>query len=182
MTTTTVRTTTVETPAGDIRLAVAVDEAGERVVAAAFADHFDRVSARVRTRFADAEWSEGTTAAADAVRRYLAGDHAAIDGVRVETAGTPFQERVWAALRAIPVGETRSYAQVAASIGAPGAVRAVGSANGANPVWLLVPCHRVVRSDGTVGGYGGGPHRKQWLLDHERGTGHNGGEAAPTAS
>lgn len=182
MTTTTVRTTTVETPAGDIRLAVAVDEAGERVVAAAFSDHFDRVSARVRARFADADWVEGTTAAADAVRRYVAGDHAAIGGVRVDTTGTPFQERVWEALRAIPVGETRSYAEVAASIGAPGAVRAVGSANGANPVWLLVPCHRVVRSDGTVGGYGGGPDRKAWLLAHERGNGHNGGRRPPMRS
>lgn len=168
MTSTTVRTTTVATPTGDIRLAVAVDDGRERVVVAAFVDHFERVSARVRARLADAEWVEGESAAADAVRRYLGGDLRAIEEVVVDASGTTFQERVWQALRAIPAGETRSYAEVAAAIGAPGAVRAVGTANGANPVWVLVPCHRVVRSDGTVGGYGGGPDRKEWLLAHER--------------
>lgn len=165
---TTIRTTTVDTPTGAICLAVAVDDGGERVVAAAFADHFERVAAKVRRRFADAEWVEDETRAAEAVRRYLAGELDAVDGVDVDATGTPFQQKVWAALRAIPAGETRSYGQIAATIGAPGAVRAVGTANGANPVWLLVPCHRVVRSDGTVGGYGGGPHRKEWLLAHER--------------
>lgn len=168
MTDTTIRSTTVDTPAGPIRLAVAVDAGGERVVAAAFDDHFERVAGKVRRRFADVDWVEGETGAAAAVRRYLAGDLHAIDGVVVDATGTPFQERVWAALRTIPAGETRSYGQLAAAIGSPGAVRAVGTANGANPVWLLVPCHRVVRSDGAVGGYGGGPDRKQWLLDHER--------------
>ena len=170
MTSTTVRTTSIETPTGAVRIAVAVDDAGERVVALAFADHFDRVSARVRARFADAEWVEGETAASDAVRRYLGGELAAVDEVEVDATGTPFQQQVWDALRAIPAGETRSYGQVAAAIGSPGAVRAVGTANGANPVWLVVPCHRVVRSDGSVGGYGGGPERKAWLLDHERST------------
>lgn len=168
---TTVRTTTIDTPAGPVRLAVFVDGRGERIVALAFHDHFDRVSARVRTRLAGADWVEGETVAAGSVRRYLAGDLTAIDDVEVDAAGTPFQEQVWAALRAIPAGETRSYGQVAAAIGAPGAVRAVGTANGANPVWLVVPCHRVVRSDGSVGGYGGGSGRKQWLLEHERSAG-----------
>lgn len=170
MTSTTVRTSSIEAPIGPVRLAVAVHDAGERVVALAFADHFDRVAAKVRVRFADAEWAEGETAASDAVRRYLAGDLAAVDDVAVDASGTPFQQRVWDALRTIPAGETRSYGQVAAAIGSPGAVRAVGTANGANPVWLVVPCHRVVRSDGSVGGYGGGPDRKAWLLDHERNT------------
>ncbi|HAS10396.1 MAG TPA: methylated-DNA--protein-cysteine methyltransferase [Acidimicrobiaceae bacterium] len=170
MTSTTVRTTSIETPTGAVRIAVAVDDAGERVVALAFADHFDRVSARVRARFAAAEWVAGETAASDAVRRYLGGELAAFDEVEVDATGTPFQQQVWDALRAIPAGETRSYGQVAAAIGSPGAVRAVGTANGANPVWLVVPCHRVVRSDGSVGGYGGGPERKAWLLDHERST------------
>jgi methylated-DNA-[protein]-cysteine S-methyltransferase len=169
--TTTVRTTTLDTPAGAVRVAVADDGDRERVVALAFADHFDRVSARVRARFADADWVEGDSAAADAVRRYLGGDLGAIDGVEVDATGTPFQQRVWEALRAIPAGETRSYADLAAAVGSPGAVRAVGTANGANPVWLVVPCHRVVRSDGSVGGYGGGSDRKRWLLEHERGTG-----------
>lgn len=179
---TTVRTTTLATPAGDVCIAVAVDDRGERVVAAAFADHFDRVSTRVRARFADAEWVEGDTGAAEAVRRYLAGDLAAIDDVVVDATGTPFQERVWRALRSIPAGETRSYAELAAAVGSPGAVRAVGTANGANPVWLVVPCHRVVRSDGTVGGYGGGHDRKAWLLEHEGATGHNAGAPTPRRS
>lgn len=170
MTSTTVRTTSIETPTGPVRLAVAVDDAGERVVALAFGDHFDRVAAKVRTRFADAEWVEGETAAAAAVRRYLDGELAAVDDIAVDATGTAFQQQVWDALRAIPAGETRSYAQIAAAVGSPGAVRAVGTANGANPVWLVVPCHRVVRSDGSVGGYGGGPDRKEWLLDHERST------------
>lgn len=173
MTSTIVRTTTLETPAGAVRVAVATagDGTPERVVALAFADHFDRVSARVRARYADAEWVDGDSAAADAVQRYLDGDLAAIDDVEVDAVGTPFQQRVWEALRAIPAGETRSYAQLAVAVGAPGAVRAVGTANGANPVWMVVPCHRVVRSDGTIGGYGGGPDRKQWLLEHERSAG-----------
>lgn len=166
--TTTVRTTTLDTPAGPVRLAVAVAGGAERVVALAFEDHFERVSSRVRKRLGEAEWVEGETAAAGSVRRYLAGDLAAIDDVEVDATGTPFQERVWRALRTIPAGETRSYRELAAAIGAPGAVRAVGTANGANPVWLVVPCHRVVRSDGSVGGYGGGPDRKRWLLEHER--------------
>ena len=167
---TTVRTSTVDTPVGALRIAVAVDARGERIVALAFEDHFERVSARVRARFPGAGWVDGQTGAADRVRRYLSGDLVAIDDVQVDAVGTAFQQQVWTALRAIPAGETRSYAEVAAAIGSPGAVRAVGTANGANPVWLVVPCHRVVRSDGSVGGYGGGSDRKQWLLDHERST------------
>ena len=183
MTSTTVRFTDIQSPTGPVRVAVAVDESGERVVALAFADHFDRVSARVRERFADALWVEGETAAAGAVRRYLEGDLAAVDEVEVDATGTPFQQRVWEVLRAIPVGETRSYAEVAAAVGSPSAVRAVGTANGANPVWLVVPCHRVVRSDGSVGGYGGGPDRKEWLLDHERSTkGANGTDVTPPST
>lgn len=177
MTTTgpTVVTTVVPTPSGDLRLAVAEDEGGdERLVALAFDDHFERVSARVRRRLTGA-WTEGDTAAAGAVRRYVAGDVDALDGIGVDVRGTPFQRRVWDALRTIPVGTTCSYGELAARVGAPGAVRAVGTANGANPVWLVVPCHRVVRSDGSLGGYGGGLDRKAWLLAHEGGTGHTDG-------
>jgi O-6-methylguanine DNA methyltransferase len=83
-------------------------------------------------------------------------------------AGTPFQQRVWAALRTIPYGQTWSYAQLALEIGQPAAVRAVGAANGRNPVFLVVPCHRVVGSDGTLVGYAGGLDAKRRLLDHER--------------
>ena len=82
--------------------------------------------------------------------------------------GTPFQQRVWAALRTIPFGTTWSYAQLAEEIGSPSAVRAVGAANGRNPIWLVVPCHRVVGSDGKLVGYAGGLDVKRFLLDHER--------------
>jgi methylated-DNA-[protein]-cysteine S-methyltransferase len=81
--------------------------------------------------------------------------------------GTPFQRRVWEELRRIPFGATWSYAELARRIGRPGASRAVGSANGRNPVAIVVPCHRVIASDGTLGGYGGGLDRKEWLLQHE---------------
>ena len=178
----TVVTTVVPTPSGDLRAAVAVEGDGdERLVVLAFDDHFERVSARVRRRLAGA-WVEGDTATADAVRRYVAGDVSALDGIRVEAHGTPFQQRVWEALRTIPAGTTCSYGELAARVGAPGAVRAVGTANGANPVWLAVPCHRVVRSDGSLGGYGGGVERKAWLLAHEGVTGHNSGRGTPPPS
>lgn len=83
-------------------------------------------------------------------------------------AGTPFQIAVWKELLRIPPGETRSYGEIARAIDAPGAVRAVGRANGANPIAVIVPCHRVVRSDGARGGYAGGTSRKDWLLNHEQ--------------
>ena len=91
--------------------------------------------------------------------------------IPLDLRGTAFQERVWEALRAIPPGETRSYAQIAAAAGNPGAVRAAGTANGANPVAVLVPCHRVIRADGQLGGYAWGLDIKRALLDRERGGG-----------
>jgi AraC family transcriptional regulator of adaptative response/methylated-DNA-[protein]-cysteine methyltransferase len=97
-----------------------------------------------------------------AIERPAAAPHLPID-----VAGTAFQEAVWRELRKIPLGETRSYAEIAAAIGAPKAVRAVGSANGDNHVCVLIPCHRVIRSDGTLGGYGGGLDRKRKLLEVE---------------
>ena len=98
---------------------------------------------------------------------YFAGDFAALDGIVVDPGGTPFQQSVWTALRAIRPGETTTYAQLARSIGAPTAVRAVGAANGANPIWLIIPCHRAIGSDGRLVGYAGGLERKRWLLAHE---------------
>lgn len=99
---------------------------------------------------------------------YFAGELDAIDKLPVETEGTPFQRDVWRALREIPCGTTISYAQLAARIGRPAAVRAVGLANGSNPVGVVVPCHRVIGANGSLTGYGGGIERKRWLLDHER--------------
>lgn len=91
----------------------------------------------------------------------------ASEDIPLDLAGTDFQQSVWSALRAIPCGQTRTYAQLAAAAGRPAAVRAAGSANGANPVAVLVPCHRVVRSDGALGGYAYGPEIKRALLERE---------------
>lgn len=104
-----------------------------------------------------------------AIAAYFEGDLRGIDGLPVGLVGTPFQRAVWTALRDIPCGSTTSYSALARRIGRPSAVRAVGLANGANPVGVVVPCHRVVGADGSLVGYGGGISRKRWLLDHEAG-------------
>ena len=104
----------------------------------------------------------------DVLRNYFAGELTAIDRLPVQTAGTAFQREVWAALRNIPCGATTSYAKLAAQIGRPKAVRAVGLANGSNPIGIVVPCHRVIGANGSLTGYGGGLERKRWLLQHER--------------
>ncbi len=102
------------------------------------------------------------------LRRYLAGERVDFPQALDLTAGTPFQQQVWAVLRRIPAGETRSYGWVAAAIGRPRAARAVGQAVGANPINIIIPCHRVVGSNGSLTGYGGGLPLKQRLLDLER--------------
>ena len=102
-----------------------------------------------------------------AIDRYFAGDLTAIDTVPVRTAGTPFQRRVWRALRAISYGTTVSYSRLATRIRSAGAARAVGTACGANPIGVVVPCHRVIGADGSLIDYGGGIERKAWLLAHE---------------
>lgn len=104
---------------------------------------------------------------AEQLAGYFRGELRTFD-VPLAPAGTPFQQRVWSALREIPYGETRSYRDIAIRIGAPTAVRAVGLANGRNPLSVIVPCHRVVGSNGALTGYGGGLHNKQLLLDLER--------------
>ncbi len=106
--------------------------------------------------------------AKQALEAYFAGDLQAIESVRTKTRGTEFQLAVWEALRAIPAGTTLSYGELAASIGRPAAVRAVGAANGANPIPVVVPCHRVIGADSSLTGFGGGLERKRWLLAHER--------------
>jgi len=107
------------------------------------------------------------SAARKALEAYLAGDLHAIDAVPVKARGTPFQQEVWAALRRIPAGATLSYSGLAAQLNRPQAVRAVGLANGSNPIAVVVPCHRVIGADGSLTGYGGGLERKRWLLEHE---------------
>jgi methylated-DNA-[protein]-cysteine S-methyltransferase len=103
----------------------------------------------------------------DSLNAYFAGDFSALDAIEVETAGTPFQRKLWTALRGIRPGTTSTYGALAAQIGVPAAVRAVGAANGANPISIVLPCHRVIGSNQRLTGYGGGLHRKHWLLTHE---------------
>lgn len=103
-----------------------------------------------------------------AISRYFDGELSAIDKLPVATGGTPFQRAVWQELRNIPCGTTTSYGELARRIGHPTAVRAVGAANGDNPVAVVVPCHRVIGANGSLTGYGGGLERKRWLLDHEK--------------
>jgi len=98
---------------------------------------------------------------------YFSGDLSVIESLPTATAGTPFQRQVWQALRTIPCGEVMHYGQLAETLGRPGAARAVGAANGSNPVSIVVPCHRVIGRNGTMTGYAGGLGRKEWLLRHE---------------
>lgn len=125
----------------------------------------NRHYAPARVRLEPAPNPHGLTAA---LASYFGGDLHAIDELPVATAGTAFQRTVWRALRDIPCGTTISYGELAKRIGKADAVRAVGTANGANPIGVVVPCHRVIGANGTLTGYGGGLHRKRWLLDHER--------------
>lgn len=101
------------------------------------------------------------------IDRYMNGDLQAIAAIPVATGGTPFQNEVWAALRTIPLGQAVTYSAIAQQINRSKAVRAVGMANGANPISIVIPCHRVIGSNGTLTGYGGGLERKRWLLRHE---------------
>lgn len=104
----------------------------------------------------------------DRIARYFAGELNALDDLPCATGGTEFQRSVWAALRKIPAGTTINYGTLASRIGKPSASRAVGLANGSNPISVIVPCHRVIGANGALTGYGGGLPRKQWLLAHER--------------
>lgn len=153
-------------PVGEVLLVV---DAGGAVRALDFHDYEDRLRRLLRLHYGVVVLTEGR--APEAVRRaveaYFAGDLAAFDAIRVETGGTVFQRAVWRALRDIPAGETRTYGQLAQAVGSPSAVRAVGLANGANPVGVIVPCHRVIGANGTLTGYAGGLERKRWLLAHE---------------
>ena len=136
-----------------------------------FADYEPRMRRLMRLRHGVTDLSEGgqTGPVRAALAEYFAGDATALDDLPIETGGTEFQRSVWQALRAIPHGQTRTYGQLAETIGRPTAVRAVGLANGANAIAVIVPCHRVIGRDGTLTGYAGGLERKQWLLELERG-------------
>jgi methylated-DNA-[protein]-cysteine S-methyltransferase len=99
---------------------------------------------------------------------YFGGLAADVGDLPLDMHGAPFETRVWQALLEIPAGQTSSYGAIAKKLGSVGASRAVGAANGANPIAIIVPCHRVIGSSGSLTGYGGGLDRKSWLLDHER--------------
>jgi len=156
----------IMSPIGEVLLAC---DAEGRLRALDFHDYEHRMRQLLRLHYGTFELVSGP--APDAItaplRAYFAGDQAALAAIAVETGGTLFQRSVWAALRCIPPGATTTYGALAATIGRPRAVRAVGLANGANPVSVVVPCHRVIGSDGALTGFGGGLHRKRWLLEHE---------------
>jgi methylated-DNA-[protein]-cysteine S-methyltransferase len=147
---------------------VVTDEAGA-LRAFNWTDYEPKMLAWIARHYPKARLAEGR--AAEPVRKalaaYFAGEATALDGLSWQASGTAFQLRVWQALCTIPAGETLSYAGLAERIGHPTAVRAVGLANGANPISLVVPCHRVIGANGALTGYGGGLPRKRWLLSHE---------------
>lgn len=152
----------IDSPLGALRIA----ETDSRLRAVEWVDEWERVAGALEAG-AGRRVAKLASGAERVFARYFAGELHALGELDVRFEGTPFQMRVWNALREIPVGETRSYRALGEAIGAPRAVRAVGTANGRNPLAIVVPCHRVIRSDGTLGGYGGGLQRKEWLLAHE---------------
>jgi methylated-DNA-[protein]-cysteine S-methyltransferase len=156
------------TPIGEM-VVIADHEGNLRAIE--WTDHDDRIHRSLRLHYGENGFrlapQKNPHGLVDAINRYFEGELDAIDALPVKTAGTPFQRAVWAALRTIPCGATISYGKLAQQIGKPAAVRAVGLANGANPIGVIVPCHRVIGADGSLTGYGGGMERKRWLLAHE---------------
>lgn len=135
----------------------------------------DRGIARITCTEAPADVISGVLpapvrAGVDQLQAYFAGNLTAFDLV-LNPAGTDFQQRVWKALLDVPFGQTRSYLSLSRTLGDEKAIRAVAAANGKNPLWIVVPCHRIIGSDGSLTGYAGGLWRKQWLLNHEQKSG-----------
>jgi methylated-DNA-[protein]-cysteine S-methyltransferase len=159
----------IPTPIGD--MVIAADSKGNLRVAL-FTEDDELVRRQLRLHYGERGFSieaaHNPHGLSEAIAQYFAGDLDVIDTLPVETGGTTFQREVWSALRAIPCGTTISYGKLAERISRPAAVRAVGLANGANPVAVIVPCHRVIGANGSLTGYGGGIERKRWLLNHER--------------
>jgi methylated-DNA-[protein]-cysteine S-methyltransferase len=159
----------IETPIGELLLVA--DDVG-KLRAVDWADYESRMLRLLRLHYGKDEFhlepAHNPHDLRDAINHYFAGGLEAISDIPVQTAGTAFQRSVWNELRKIPSGATVSYGKLAEQIARPKAVRAVGLANGANPIGIVVPCHRVIGSDGSLTGYGGGVERKRWLLEHER--------------
>ena len=162
----------IPTPIGTF---VIVADADGRLRATDWCDHDDRMHRLMRAHYGEGGYAlrpePNPGGLSKALAAYFGGDLEAIDHLPVAGIGTAFQRKVWAALRDIPCGETISYGTLARRIGQPTAMRAVGLANGANPIGVVVPCHRVIGADGSLTGYGGGIERKRWLLAHERAMG-----------
>jgi methylated-DNA-[protein]-cysteine S-methyltransferase len=156
----------LETPIG---VALLVTDSEGALRALDWEDHEPRLRQLLRLQYGAAALREAR--APDDIRAalsgYFAGRLACLDSIKWRVAGTAFQRKVWTALRTIPVGTTMSYGALAAQLDMPKAVRAVGFANGSNPISIVVPCHRVIGADGSLTGYGGGLPRKRWLLEHE---------------
>jgi methylated-DNA-[protein]-cysteine S-methyltransferase len=152
-------------PIGEITLAVR----GGALCALNFTDRWPRKEAKLKQRFGALEFdrAEDPAGVVSRLKSYFNGSLDALAGIVVETGGSEFQRRVWNRLLEIDPGQTISYGELAVSIGSPTAVRAVGAANGANPVGIVIPCHRVIGASGALTGYGGGIERKRWLLRHE---------------
>ena len=140
---------------------------GENLRALDFSDYEDRMHRLLKLHYGIVTLAPGHTPIRNEIEAYFEGDLKAIARIPVQTAGTAFQREVWKALTTIPPGATKTYGEIAAAIERPKAVRAVGAANGANPVGIVVPCHRVIGANGSLTGYGGGMDRKKWLLAHE---------------
>lgn len=155
----------VKSPIGTILVACE----GETLCALEFADSKARMMAALRRRHGDFTPIEAADpgGVCTRIRAYLLGQLDALDDIRVDGGGTEFQRRVWVELRRIAPGEVVSYGALARRMGIPNSVRAVARANALNPVSIVVPCHRVIGSDGSLTGYGGGLPRKRWLLEHE---------------
>ena len=156
---------TVDSPIGKLTVAAR----GSKVCLVHFGPESEKVRAALSSWYPDhaIEPAADPGGVVAVLGRYFAGDMTSLDEVEVELHGTDFQQRVWLALRSVAAGTTSSYAELARKVEAPAAVRAVGAANGANPVAVVLPCHRIIGSNGTLTGYGGGLDRKRWLLNHE---------------
>lgn len=158
----------IDTPIGELLL---VADRDKNLRAVDWTEYEPRMRRLLRLHYGEDGFTlEPATSSGDltaAMKRYFAGELGAIDNLPVQTAGTSFQRAVWSALRDIPSGATESYGKIAQRIGRPSAVRAVGLANGSNPIGIVVPCHRVIGANGSLTGYGGGMERKRWLLAHE---------------
>ena len=159
----------METPIGELLLVT--DDDG-KLRAVDWMDYEVRMLRLLKIHYGESGYSLTPNTAPsdirDKLKRYFAGDVGTIDDIEVETAGTAFQRSVWKELRNIPSGSPVSYRTLAEQIDRPKAVRAVGLANGSNPIGIVVPCHRVIGANGSLTGYGGGLERKRWLLDHEQ--------------